>query len=259
MSHARVVIVDYGASNLRSIVASIGRITSLSLVISGRDEPPAVHGTRVTNSVSEVKTFEPTHIILPGVGSFATAMQCLTRSELLQTIKDFHTNGLPILGICLGMQMLFESGEEGTSDPYPGIGLIPGTVQNLRKLDVHAKYVPNIGWSSGFTEFLLENDKIVPFSDDALYFYCHEYGVLADRYQTTDIKYVLELPGNQNSVRILSGFVSKNLTGVQFHPERSGIAGENFLKSWIMNTEFRNREGRLAADFESAHIEANRQ
>jgi len=189
----------------------------------------------VTNSVSEVETFEPTHLILPGVGSFATAMRCLKRSELLQTIKDFHANGLPILGICLGMQMLFESGEEGTSEMYPGIGLMPGTVQNLRKLDVHVKFVPNIGWSSGFTEFLHDNDQIGPFSDDALYFYCHEYGVLADRYQTTNTKYVLELPGNQQPIRILSGFVSKNLTGVQFHPERSGIAGENFLKSWIMN------------------------
>jgi glutamine amidotransferase len=147
------------------------------------------------------------------------------------------------------MQLLFESGEEGTSGVRPGIGLLQGTVQNLRKLGVHTRYVPNIGWSSGSTETGLENSQIELFWNKDLYFYCHEYGILASECRTIEIKHVLELPGDKQPARILSGFVSKNLTGVQFHPEKSGITGERFLRTWVMSKESKKANSNPNVDF----------
>ena len=120
-----LAIIDYGAGNLRSVELALGRIGC-----------PAV----ITTDPEQILAAD--RLILPGVGAFAECMQALRDTGVVPALRQAVQNGTPLLGICLGMQMLFDESEEGGL--HEGLHLIPGRVT---RLDAHGAKVPHMGWN----------------------------------------------------------------------------------------------------------------
>lgn len=193
-----IAIVDYGAGNLRSIQRAIVAAGAES-VISG--DPDLVAGAD--------------RMVLPGVGNASAAMKRLHESGLAETIVARARAGVPLLGVCLGMQLLFDHQEEG---PTSGLGLLPGDVRALpRELKV-----PQMGWN--LAEFL-------PHSPMAQHKTCYFYFVHSFVVHPADsgdiaaeTHYGLAFP---------SVVARDNIWGFQFHPEKSGDDGLALMKTWV--------------------------
>lgn len=158
-------------------------------------------------------------LILPGVGSFKEGMFNLRKDGLYSVVKEVAETGKPLLGICLGMQLLFEKGYEG--EETKGIGLLKGKVI---KMDEEKLRVPNIGWNS--LNINKDDDLVKGLKEESHMYYVHSY--YADEYNEEDLVassdyYGLNIPG---IVR------RDNIIGVQFHPEKSGEEGIKFLKNF---------------------------
>ena len=121
-----IAIIDYGAGNLRSVLSAFRRL----------NEP-----ARITGEAAEIAAADG--VILPGVGAFADAMEALGKSGLIPVIRETAASGVPFLGICLGMQALFDGSEEGAG--VAGLGLIPGMVRRLPDCGLK---IPHMGWNS---------------------------------------------------------------------------------------------------------------
>ena len=197
----RTAIVDYGMGNLGSLEAMAHRLDLESLIWR--------HG-----SLPKGADF----VIFPGVGSLVNAMAELSQRALLGPLDAAYRQGVPILGICLGMQLLFESGEEGGT----GLGWFSGTVPRLT-----ASRTPHMGWNTVRpvrpTSLLAGG----PDASDPAYYFVHTYAV-----RPADPALVLgatEYEGESFTSVVASGTV----VGVQFHPELSGSAGRRFLQAYI--------------------------
>lgn len=200
------VIVDYGAGNIRSVVRAFERLGEKATVSS---DPDVVGKAR--------------RLILPGVGSFDAAMIGMQKSQLLPVLEEkVRKEGVPILGICLGLQIFTRGSEEGT---LPGLGWIPG---ETRKFPVESsRKVPHIGWNNVVLSrptYLLDN---LP-TDPSLYF-VHSYYVSCDREE--DI-----LATSDYGRQFVSMAQVDNITGVQFHPEKSAHLGLQLLVNFLRNT-----------------------
>lgn len=201
-----LAIVDYGVGNLFSLACSL-RTVGAEAVVTG-DE--AVLGSA-------------DKIILPGVGAFGDAADALRRTGLDRAVLREAEAGKPLLGICLGMQLLFDySTEFGRHD---GLGLIPGSVQPIRSVIPEEYKVPHIGWNA------LHFPKDRPVSSlfryiqegDCVYFVHSFYGADCAESTIATAEYGPEL----------TAAVSRdNVYGVQFHPEKSGEVGLNILKAF---------------------------
>lgn len=206
-----IAIVDYGVGNLFSLTCSLEYLMIPTVVTSDSNVLAAADG-----------------IILPGVGAFGDAITKLEHTGLAQTVKDLATAGKPILGICLGMQLLFEKSYE--FGEYNGLGLIPGEIRSLKKalvsLDSDLK-VPQIGWNQIQLRQTSPLLKYVP--ETSWFYYVHSfYGTNCDPNLVASSDYGVAVPGIvQNG----------NVYGVQFHPEKSGEAGLALLKSFAEVTE----------------------
>ena len=157
-------------------------------------------------------------LVLPGVGAFGKAMSNLKRNGLHKLITEMAEKKVPILGICLGMQLLLESGQEGGN--IKGLGLVPGRV---RKFEIDHK-VPHIGWNQlkiRNSESLL---KSVP--DQSYFYFVHSYYVEAENEE--DI-----LSTTDYGVDFVSGIGHGNVYGFQFHPEKSQNNGLQILKNYV--------------------------
>ncbi|MBK8053641.1 MAG: imidazole glycerol phosphate synthase subunit HisH [Saprospiraceae bacterium] len=188
------VLIDYGAGNTKSVMNALDRIGAPYILSS--DKEIIDHSSR---------------LILPGVGHAAAAMEQLKSRNLISTLRNYRK---PFLGICLGMQLMFDHSEEGAT---PCLGLIPGIVKKFISDSVNK--VPHMGWND-FT-----NDKghyIFDGTDganEAAYF-VHSYYVSLSEYTISSCNYIIPF----------SAAVSfENFTGIQFHPEKSGAAGQNIL------------------------------
>ena len=192
-------IIDYGVGNVRSIQNMLWKIDIASELISSQKE------------LSKYKK-----IILPGVGAYDTAVSNLQKANLFNGIKSFSEDGY-ILGICLGMQLLADSSEEGG---MMGLGLIPGKVM---KFDSKRVSVPHIGWN-----YVDYKDDIFTrnLDSDQRYFFVHSYF-----YECADKKNSV---GCTNYDDKFTSVVSNNVNvfGTQFHPEKSHIYGKNLLKNY---------------------------
>ena len=198
-----VAIIDYGMSNLHSVQAACNKVGLLS-VITGDSE-----------QILDAKI-----AILPGVGAFGEAMSHLAESGLDECILRFVQSGKPFIGICLGMQLLFDQSEE--FGIYKGLGLIRGTVKKFKFYSKgNIKYpIPQICWnrvrqkSSSWEDTLLLNNK----NDDFMYF-IHSYFV-----EPEDEKLILATTtyGDQE---YCSAIKYNNIFATQFHPEKSGTTG----------------------------------
>ncbi len=193
-----IAIVDYGAGNLRSIQRAI---------------ETAGAETSITSKPDDVRS--ASRVVLPGVGNAAAAMNRLRESGLATVVTEAARSGKPVLGICLGMQLLFGDQEEG---PTTGLGLLPGTV---RSLPADHK-VPQMGWNQA------EFRAGTPMSDlqRAYFYFVHSY--IAHPDDDTDIA-----AETNYGVRFPSIVARDAVWGFQFHPEKSGDDGLALVKTWV--------------------------
>ncbi len=204
-----IAVIDYGVGNLFSLTAS--------LKFLGAD-------VAVTGKAEEIAAAD--HIILPGVGAFEDAVAKLRATGLVDTIVEETKKGKPLLGICLGMQLLFEKSYE--YGEHQGLGLIKGEIASIEEAlpvgeDGRKKKVPHIGWNS---LHLKGSDPLFKYIEEGDYvYYVHSfYGRDCLENTIASSNYDIEITG---AVR------SGSVYGTQFHPEKSGAVGLNILKAFL--------------------------
>ena len=198
-----IAIIDYGMGNLKNVYNALKYLNIPS---------------KISNEISEIKASDK--LILPGVGAFNKAMYNLNDMGLTDVIKDKVNKGTPLLGICLGMQMIFEKGyENGECD---GLGFIDGQVKILEPKE--KVKIPHIGWNR--LEYNNQNDLIKGLEEDSFVYYVHSYAA-------TNLKDE-NLIGfsNYGGIKVPSIVCNDNIYGTQFHPEKSGEVGLRILKNF---------------------------
>lgn len=209
-----VSIIDYGSGNLLSVRRAFEAI-----------------GCRVNEVRTERELHAARRLVLPGVGAFPNAMNRLQENDLINSIKRAAIADIPILGICLGMQLLFEESTEFKKTK--GLGLIPGKIDAIKQLNPDPDLrLPRIGWfklhdvSKNRPHFLLDSiDEI-----DSFYF--------VHSFMAVDIQDDVLIASSKISPALSAPSIvaNRSLIGVQFHPEKSGQAGLKFLENFIKNT-----------------------
>jgi len=200
-----VGLIDYGAGNLGSVMNALKRLSVPARFAAGPEE--------LSPSSSP---FEK--IIFPGDGHFATAMASLTRSGYGKAITEWICADKPFLGICIGMQLLFESSEEAGPEQQ-GLSIIPGTVRRFP-----CRKIPQIGWNRTAARSGTQLFKDIP--DNSFFYYIHSY------YAEPANSAVCAAEA-EYSVRYCCSIERGALSAVQFHPEKSGTAGLALLRNWI--------------------------
>ena len=198
-----IAIVDYGVGNLFSVVSSLKYIGVDAIVTSDEDT---------------IRKCDK--IILPGVGAFEDAIAKLRATGLDRVIIDEAKKGKKIMGICLGMQMLFEKSFE--NGEYEGLGLIKGEVRPIKEIIPEDYKVPQIGWN--YLKFNNEKHPLFKYikEEDYVYFVHSYYGAFSD----SVIAYT------EYGAPITAAVAKDNVMGCQFHPEKSGDVGLNILKAF---------------------------
>ncbi len=198
-----VAVIDYDAGNIKSV--------EKAMMVLGKD-------VVVTRDADEIMSAD--HVILPGVGAFGDAMEKLHKYGLIQVIKDVVNQGTPFLGICLGLQLLFESSEECTG--VEGIGILKGKIVRLPE-DQGLK-IPHIGWNS-----LCYPNKGRLFEDipeGAYVYFVHSYYL-----QAQEAKIVMAT--TEYAAQIHASVEKDNVFACQFHPEKSSDVGMRILKNFL--------------------------
>lgn len=210
-SSTPVTVIDYGAGNLLSVRHAVERCG---------------HHVEMATTPDEIASAEI--LILPGVGAFPSAMARLTDAGLDEAIREFAAGGQPLLGICLGMQLLAEVGEE--FGIHPGLGIIPGRVARIPDAgaDGGRLRVPFVGWAAvrradaspgvSATDVLAEGPFV---------YFVHSFGFLPTSPDDVLATY------RRGDGEIVAAVARGNVLGVQFHPERSGEAGLRFLSEFL--------------------------
>jgi glutamine amidotransferase len=197
-----IAVLDYGAGNLLSVEKALRFI--------GCDPVVTADPGRLQSASAA---------ILPGVGAFGDAMSCLRKSGLVRPVLDFIDSGRPFLGICLGMQLLFEGSEEAPD--VPGLGALKGRIYRIP--DTPGLKIPHIGWNS---LNIKDRDGLFAGLEEHPYVYfVHSYYLKAD-----DRDIVSSTAGY--GVTIDASIHRKNLFATQFHPEKSGKTGLNMLRNF---------------------------
>ena len=199
-----IAIVNYGVGNLFSLASSFSAI--------GRND------IKITSDPEDLKHSE--RIILPGVGAFEDAARKLFASGLAEPLIDEAHNGKPLLGICLGMQLLFtKSYEFGVHD---GLNLIPGDVKPIRDVIPANLKIPQIGWNS--LHLTNHSDLFANSHEGDYVYFVHSYSAFCEaKYITATTNYGADL-----TAAVQNG----NVYGAQFHPEKSGNVGLNMLRAF---------------------------
>ncbi|ACV39119.1 imidazole glycerol phosphate synthase subunit HisH [Leptotrichia buccalis] len=203
-----IAVIDYGVGNLFSLLSSLNYVGL---------------NTKLTNDIEEIKNAKG--IILPGVGAFRDAIGNLEKYGLKETLISEAKKGKPFLGICLGMQMLFEKSYE--YGEYEGLGLINGTVEEIKKYipENFDLKIPHMGWNSLIINERFKDDKILKDVDNNEYvYYVHSY------FAKTDMKNIVTY--SEYGTKIPGIVKNENVYGMQFHPEKSGDTGLKLLKNW---------------------------
>tara|TARA_B100000963_G_scaffold356638_1_gene377121 strand:- start:13870 stop:14484 length:615 start_codon:yes stop_codon:yes gene_type:complete len=198
----KVGVLDYG----------VGNVGSLANMIKYINLKPSL-----SNSVKDLS--DNNVIFIPGVGTYDKAMSAISCNNNIEAIKDFISQkDKYIVGICLGMQILFNSSEEGSSK---GIGLLNDEIRSFRGSGVNQ--VPHMGWNT------IESN-LLPFSVEKYnrFYFCHSYFCPVLNFECPHAKTNYEID-------FTSLIVKDNIIGIQFHPEKSGLNGANFLKDLLNN------------------------
>jgi imidazole glycerol-phosphate synthase subunit HisH len=196
----KIAIIDYGLGNLRSVIRGLEKAGANAVITSDKDEIAAADG-----------------LVLPGVGAFHEGMDQL--GPLKETVIG-ATRDVPLLGICLGMQMLMDTSEEHGN--HPGLGLIPGRVRRFPRGS--GQKVPHMGWNSLVIE-QSDNPLFAGFGPDEYVYFVHSfYADTSPEYSLTSTEYICSFS---------SSVGCGNSYGVQFHPEKSGAIGLCLLNNFI--------------------------
>jgi imidazole glycerol-phosphate synthase subunit HisH len=203
-----VAIVDYGVGNLFSLKSSLSAIGAQAVV---------------TGSKADLE--EADSIILPGVGAYEDAAGKLKESGLQDTLVSLARGGKPLMGICLGMQLLFErSYEYGIHD---GLGLIKGEIRPIRDVIPGDYKIPHIGWNS--LEIVKDSPIFGDISDGDYVYFVHSY-YAADCEESV-------IAVSDYGAKLTAAVQSGNIFGCQFHPEKSGGTGLKILRSFVAQGE----------------------
>lgn len=199
-----ITVIDSGIANIGSVVAAFRRI-----------------GVAVTVTTNPELVASARSLVLPGVGAFADGMESLRQKGLIDPIRDAVTSGVPILGICLGMQLLSDVSEE--FGKHQGLGLIPGRVVRLAPSSPQER-VPNIGWCDA--SICRDLRLFAGMQDFETFYFVHSYHLqCADpRHSAATIAF------GQGAVTV--AVEHANIFGVQFHPEKSQDAGLRVLSNY---------------------------
>ncbi|NME81972.1 imidazole glycerol phosphate synthase subunit HisH [Clostridium sp. SM-530-WT-3G] len=200
-----IVIIDYGMGNLKSVSNALNHLNIEN---------------KISDDINEIRNADG--LILPGVGAFPDAMETIEEKGLDKVIKEEVQKGKPLLGICLGMQLLFEKSYEGVEKN--GLGLIKGNIVKMNEDKENNIKIPHIGWNN-----LVYNKKhsiINNIEEGKFVYYVHSY--YAQSYNDEDLIAYSEYGDNK-----IPGLVShNNVIGAQFHPEKSGEYGLRMLKNF---------------------------
>ena len=200
MSEQEVVVLDYGSGNLRSAERALART-----------------GADVTVTADFDRALEADGLVVPGVGAYAACMRGLNAVRGGTLVWDRLRRQRPVLGICVGMQILFERGVEH-GEQTDGVGILPGTVTRLQ-----ADVVPHMGWN---TVEVPEGSTLFAGLEQERFYFVHSYaahGTVDDTLTTTA----------EHGERFAAAVERGALSATQFHPEKSGDAGAALLANWV--------------------------
>lgn len=212
----RIAIVDYCKGNLASVARGLS---------------DAGFDARITDAASDIANSDG--IVLPGVGAFADAMTTMEATGQADAVRQAVKDGVPFLGICLGLHLLFDWGDEGCpeGERMAGLGVVAGHVERMAQIDAQGKKhkVPHVGWNS--VEYAGSDGASAAASlfdgvDDGSYFYfTHSYRAVPDDESMVTAMSVHAQP-------FVSAVAQGNVFGVQFHPEKSSAAGLRLLENF---------------------------
>lgn len=213
----KVGVIDYGVGNLGSVISSLEQLRVTPVLV-----------TRAID-MHYVDSY-----ILPGVGNFTDCARLLNEGGWVQALQDeVQVSGKPLLGICLGMQLLSSIGMESSKDDVnngkgtPGLDFIPGRVESLQNLGCSLR-VPHVGWN----EVVSKNISSGLFSgipDNTDFYFVHSYAFVPD-----NIEHILAT--TSYGIPVTAAVRSGNIWGTQFHPEKSSRAGLRLLRNFIENS-----------------------
>lgn len=206
-----VVVLDYGSGNLRSAVRAVERA-----------------GAEVTLTADLDTAMEADGLLVPGVGAYEACMRGLRAIRGERIIARRLSGGRPVLGICVGMQILFERGIEHGVETE-GCGEWPGVVERLQ-----APIVPHMGWN---TVAVPESTRLFAGIETERFYFVHSYGVrdwtLVTNDRTPDSHQPLVTWAEHGGDRFVAAVENGPLCATQFHPEKSGDAGAQLLRNWV--------------------------
>ncbi len=198
---ARVAVLDYGMGNLRSVSRAVARV-------GGKPD--------VTADPAEAAGADAA--VVPGVGAFGACMRGLRQTGLDAAVREYASSGRPVLGVCLGMQVLFESSEE---DPDPGMGLLPGVV---RKLAVAPGVkVPHMGWNE--VVWTLDHPIVRGIPSGTRFYFVHSFA--------PDVTAGVTAGVTEHGREFAAAVAHGSVFATQFHPERSGDAGLALYEAFV--------------------------
>lgn len=201
-----IAIIDYDAGNLKSVEKALAYLGEESVI------------TRDFHTIEQADK-----VILPGVGSFGVAMDNLKRYELDKVIHEVCERKVPFLGICLGLQLMFEGSEE--SEGVEGLGLLEGKI--VRIPDTYGLKIPHIGWNS--LEIKKDGGLFRSITGEPYVYFVHSYYLKAEE----DVVAAT----TQYGVEIHAAVQKNNLMACQFHPEKSGALGLKLLENFAAMTQ----------------------
>ena len=192
-----IAIIDYGIGNLRSVQKAFEFLGFDALITDNKQQ-----------------LIDASHIVLPGVGAFADAADCFEKSGMRDTMLREVSKGKPLLGICLGMQLLFDKSYE--NGEYTGLGLVPGAVIPF---EVNNLKVPHMGWNN----LVARDNALFDSGEDHYVYFVHSYHAsdVPDEYIIAEADY---------GYRFTAAVCKNNIFGLQFHPEKSGDTGLDILR-----------------------------
>jgi glutamine amidotransferase len=210
MTGPRVVVLDYGSGNVRSAVRALQRVGADVELTADADAALAADG-----------------LVVPGVGAFAAVAEGLRAVRGDQIVDRRLSGGRPVLGICVGLQVMFDGSVEHGRQDVAGLGEWPGVVERLK-----ADVVPHMGWN---TVDVPAGSRLFAGVEDQRFYFVHSYGVL--QWTLPDDPHgrmaAPLVTWAEHGSRFVAAVENGPLAATQFHPEKSGDAGARLLRNWV--------------------------
>jgi imidazole glycerol-phosphate synthase subunit HisH len=203
----RVVVLDYGIGNVHSAVKAL-----------------EYAGAEVELTADSKKVQDADALVVPGVGAFAAVMEALNKVKAPELIDKRLSGGKPVLGICVGLQVMFEKGLEHELETE-GLGQWPGVVAKL-----NSPKLPHMGWNNVSSA---KDSKLFAGIENELFYFVHSYAAKEFSLQVDPPFIAPAVSFAEYGERFIAAVENGPLTGVQFHPEKSGEAGISLLRNWL--------------------------